>query len=143
MSLPAATIAGSLALDALVLDLPIEVPAYPRVAVHLPRSGGGRAWTNNPDGLARLTAFYLELALRVPGRLKRNPLQGPLTVRMQIWKRGRGDLDNLIKSVFDGLTRVGIWKDDSQVKRLEAELVERGKKVEPRVVVEIEPWESR
>jgi Holliday junction resolvase RusA-like endonuclease len=144
MSKAAATIARltSPGSTALTLDLPLDVPAYPRVMVHPPRSRGGRAWTNNPDGLARLTAFYLELALRVPARLKRNPLQGLLTVRVQIWKQGRGDLDNLIKSVFDGLTRIGIWKDDSQVKRIEAELVEQGKKVEPRIVVEIEPWGS-
>lgn len=37
--------------------------------------------------------------------------------------RAKRDLDNFQKALFDGLTHAGIWKDDSQVKRM---LVEWG-----------------
>ena len=35
--------------------------------------------------------------------------------------RAKRDLDNFQKALFDGLTHAGIWKDDSQVKRMTVE----------------------
>lgn len=123
---------------ALHIDLPIEVFPYPRVTVHLPRSRRGPSWTNNPDALAKLNAFYDEFGWRLAGTgLVHARIEGPLSVRIWIWKKSRrGDIDNLAKSVLDALTRYGVWLDDSQVKSLHVEDVKRG--TAPRLVVDIE-----
>lgn len=47
------------------------------------------------------------------------PVEGPCMV--QVWLRGwgRGDLDNHVKAILDGLNGVA-YPDDAQVKRIEA-----------------------
>lgn len=123
---------------AIRIDMPIDVVPYPRVTVHLPRSRRGPSWTNNPDALAKLNAFYEEFGWRLAGTgAVHARIEGPLSVRIWIWKKSsRGDIDNLAKSVLDALTRYGVWLDDSQVKSLHVVDVERG--AVPRLIVEIE-----
>jgi Holliday junction resolvase RusA-like endonuclease len=48
-------------------------------------------------------------------------------------KNSRPDLDNLIKSILDGLNSSGFWKDDSQITRLVAEKLWTDK--EPRIEI--------
>ncbi len=50
------------------------------------------------------------------------PLVGDLSISLVLYppNRVRRDLDNCFKALFDSLTHAGIWKDDSQVKRLTA-----------------------
>ena len=60
-----------------------------------------------------------------------------VTLRFRRKSRRRADLDNLIKSVLDGLNGVA-WQDDSQVKCIEADVVQT--KDGAGVDVQIEQW---
>ncbi|WP_424840318.1 RusA family crossover junction endodeoxyribonuclease [Serratia marcescens] len=44
-------------------------------------------------------------------------------------------MDNYFKALFDAMTQAGVWLDDSQIKRIEAEWgpVTKGGKVELRI----------
>lgn len=48
------------------------------------------------------------------------PFLGPLVVTVTAFPpdKRRRDLDNIFKCVGDGLTKAGVWKDDSQIQRL-------------------------
>jgi Holliday junction resolvase RusA-like endonuclease len=50
-------------------------------------------------------------------------------------KSSRPDLDNLIKSILDGLSSSGFWKDDSQISKIIAEKMWTDK--EPRIEITI------
>lgn len=65
------------------------------------------------------------------------PLEGPVTLSATLYiRRGRrGDLDNYLKSICDGLNEVA-WKDDRQVVRIEAE-IKRCSRGDERVEIEI------
>lgn len=56
----------------------------------------------------------------------RAPLTGPVavSVRGNPPDNRRRDLDNILKALLDSLKYAGVYKDDSQVKRLEAEMFE-------------------
>ena len=66
-----------------------------------------------------LAAIYQQL------RSRPTALLTELDVHLVLYPptRAKRDLDNFQKALFDGLTHAGIWKDDSQVKRM---LVEWG-----------------
>lgn len=66
-----------------------------------------------------LASIYQQLRCRPPALLTE------LEVHLVLCppSRAKRDLDNFQKALFDGLTHAGIWKDDSQVKRM---LVEWG-----------------
>jgi len=66
---------------------------------------------------------------------------GPVQVALHFRRksRRRADLDNLIKSVLDGLNGVA-WQDDSQVKCIQAYLVQTDDGAG--VDVQIEQWRS-
>ncbi|MDR3431070.1 MAG: RusA family crossover junction endodeoxyribonuclease [Rouxiella aceris] len=66
-----------------------------------------------------LAAIYQQL------RCRPSALLTELDVHLILFPptRAKRDLDNFQKALFDGLTHAGIWKDDSQVKRM---LVEWG-----------------
>lgn len=51
---------------------------------------------------------------------KPTAIEGRLSVEMEVFfpDRRQRDIDNLVKSTLDALTHAGVWKDDSQVKRL-------------------------
>ena len=53
------------------------------------------------------------------------PFDGPVKVVVEFWKakRGRPDLDNLVKLVTDALNGVA-YRDDEQIKRLKADVCE-------------------
>jgi Holliday junction resolvase RusA-like endonuclease len=71
------------------------------------------------------------------------PVSGPVSLRAVIYlRRGhRGDIDNYLKSLCDGLNKVA-WCDDSQVVRIEAE-VRRCKAEDERVEIEVCRKETR
>ena len=52
------------------------------------------------------------------------PVKGNVSFKVDVYPPDarRRDLDNLFKCMFDSLTHAGIWEDDSQVKRINAEM---------------------
>ncbi|MEO7397281.1 MAG: hypothetical protein ABIW84_01825, partial [Ilumatobacteraceae bacterium] len=88
--------------EVLRIDVDVNVPPYPRLGFKM--LPGRRAFVNDPRGLAKLNEFYREIHYLLP-RAARKKLEGPLQVRLWIWKTGRADLDNLVKSVLDAFTR--------------------------------------
>lgn len=49
-------------------------------------------------------------------------------LRVSVWlvpgDRRRRDIDNPLKALLDALTHAGAWQDDSQIRRLEVELLD-------------------
>ncbi len=53
------------------------------------------------------------------------PLDGDLVVVVNLYPpdRRRRDIDNPIKALLDAMTHAGIWRDDSQIKKLTVEMM--------------------
>ena len=99
----------------LTLPFPPSVNGYWRATSKgMLISARGRVYRSNA-----VAAVYEQL------KRKPKPLTAELDVHVVLFPptRARRDLDNFQKALFDGLTHAGIWKDDSQVKRM---LVEWG-----------------
>ncbi len=49
------------------------------------------------------------------------PILGPVSIRIIAFApdRRRRDLDNLLKATLDALTHAGVWRDDSQLVRID------------------------
>ncbi|EKS7794123.1 RusA family crossover junction endodeoxyribonuclease [Edwardsiella piscicida] len=77
---------------------------------------------------ARGRAFHIECRARVLEQLRRYPvpMAGDLSVHVVLYPptRASRDLDNFFKAPLDSMTKIGIWHDDSQIKRLTAEFGE-------------------
>jgi len=107
---------------------PIPWPR-PRVA----RNGGvyvhekARAWMN-------CIILYATVAKKAAPMITG---QVAVSLRFLLPKAARGDIDNYIKGVLDGITKAGVWKDDRQVKKLYTELVTCDSVQAPGVCVEI------
>lgn len=138
------------------MTIKITVPGDP-VAKGRPRfTRTGRSYTprktENYENLIRL-AYDLQ-------NQDRDPAEGPITIsvtayfqiptswskkkqaaaaKQEVPKISKPDLDNCLKSVFDGLNKVA-WKDDSQIDEIHAwkKYSER-----PRIEIEIETEEER
>ena len=67
------------------------------------------------------------------------PLAGPVAVRVAFVRGNRRacDLDNLGKSILDGLTQAGAWGDDAQV--VELHVTKRVDAAAPRAEVHVYP----
>lgn len=52
-------------------------------------------------------------------------IAGPVSVDIRLYPpdRRRRDIDNVLKALFDAMTHAGVWLDDSQVKRLQIEMM--------------------
>lgn len=72
------------------------------------------------------------------------PLRGRIAVRVRFeaHSRGRWDIDNRFKVLFDAMTEAGVWSDDSQVDRLESEVVVVPPKMASRTVVRVREIEE-
>jgi crossover junction endodeoxyribonuclease RusA len=68
--------------------------------------------------------YQKKISLAVRGATPARGLLGPFRVSAAFHRatRRRVDIDNLFKSVLDGITRSGLWEDDSQVHWIEASL---------------------
>ncbi|ORM64521.1 hypothetical protein PRCB_16445 [Pantoea rodasii] len=75
-------------------------------------SASGRSFRSNA-----IAAVYMQL-----GR-KPKPIEVDVEVTVIISPpdRRQRDLDNYLKALFDSMTHAGIWRDDSQVKRMAVE----------------------
>jgi Holliday junction resolvase RusA-like endonuclease len=94
----------------LVDPVPFARPR-PRARRGIPLPGeGGRFYT--PGAQEFRTA--LAQACMVAG-LKRHSLAGPVTIHVEfhVKRRGTVDLDNLVKSLLDGLVAIGVLADDT------------------------------
>lgn len=67
------------------------------------------------------------------------PIKGPVSVTLDVFTRRKLDVDNIAKSVLDGLNGVAYW-DDDQVVDLRVRKFKVKNKAEERVEVEI--WEA-
>jgi len=83
------------------------------------------------------TKVYEQTVGRAGRQVFKYPYAGPVSLQVKVYlTAARGDLDNYIKSIQDGLNQVA-WRDDRQVTRLQASLfVRRG--VQERVEVLIQ-----
>jgi crossover junction endodeoxyribonuclease RusA len=73
---------------------------------------------------ARLASYKDAIAWAVKAHIP-EPLTGPVGVTVNFGLRGKGDIDNLAKSVLDALNGVA-YNDDSQVVWLQCELQRGG-----------------
>ena len=79
----------------------------------------GRRYKN-----AVIAAVYEQL------KKKPDPILGKIAVNIEFYPPDnvRRDMDNFFKALFDSLTVAGIWRDDSQIKRIESDWCESIKK---------------
>jgi crossover junction endodeoxyribonuclease RusA len=108
------------------------IPGRP-VPKQRPRVGkGGKIYT------PKKSRDYEETVGWAGKRVFKNPYDGPVSLQVKVYladSRSRGDLDNYVKSIQDGLNKIA-WRDDRQVTRLKAGLyVQPGVKERVEVVV--------
>lgn len=117
----------------------VVVPGRP-VPKARPRLGirGRRSYIYTPES----TVEYERTVALFSRQQYSKPVQGPVavTVRIYMGRRGRGDIDNYLKSILDGLNGV-VYQDDKQVVRLDACFVACSKG-EERVEIEVEQMVS-
>lgn len=112
----------------------LVIPGRP-VPKKRPRLGvrGRRAYIYTPPE----TKAYEELIKLLAKMTVKEPLNGLVCVDLKVFvKRPRGDLDNILKSILDGMNGV-VYHDDSQVKKIDAELFVLDKETEERAEVEV------
>jgi crossover junction endodeoxyribonuclease RusA len=82
------------------------------------------------------TREYENLVGWVAKSLGCRPIEVPVLVVLDVYARGRLDVDNVAKSVLDGLTGV-VYEDDDQVVELLVRKHKVKRKEEERVEIEI------
>jgi Holliday junction resolvase RusA-like endonuclease len=102
-----------------VIDLSITVPGDP-IATARPRHGKS-GHTFIPT---RSTDYQDVVALLVRQAAPARDLECPFRVYVDFYCSDyhRKDLDNLLKSIMDGITKSRLWVDDSQVQQLAAQV---------------------
>ncbi|KAF1084944.1 Endodeoxyribonuclease RusA [Sporotomaculum syntrophicum] len=83
------------------------------------------------------TKAYEQTVGRAGRQVFKKPYNGPVSLQVKVYLTApRGDLDNYIKSIQDGLNQVA-WRDDRQVIRLKAGLfVRRGVQERAEVLIQ-------
>lgn len=101
----------------LTLPFPPSVNSYWRAPNRGPLAGRHLISADGRRYQSSILASILEAQRRYPVALVDD-----VSVDLVLFppNRARRDLDNCFKALFDALTHAGIWKDDSQVKRLTA-----------------------
>ena len=109
----------------------LELP-YPPSANHYYRHVGRRTL------ISREGRRYRDRVQRVMAAMGIRPIDGPVELRIEVYPpdRRRRDLDNLQKGLWDSLQHGGAYHDDSQVKKVTAEMF--GPVAGGRVIVRIE-----
>lgn len=104
----------------LTLPFPPSVNTYWRSPNKGALAGRHLISANGRKYRVNATAAVLEQMKRYP-----QPITSDIEVHVTLYPPNRQprDLDNFQKALFDSLTHVGVWKDDSQIKRM---LVEWG-----------------
>lgn len=89
---------------------------------------------------AEARAYHRRCALEAVSARPLKRKDGPLRLLLLLYPPDHRlrDIDNALKALLDTLTRLGVWFDDSQVKRLEVEMLNPAKP--GRVIVQMEEW---
>lgn len=89
----------------------LTIPGDP-VAKGRPRVFPGHGVTPRKTVLAE-NRIYAAFTTKYPNM---EPIEGPIDVHVGFWlsRRGKPDLDNMVKLLLDALNKVA-WRDDSQV----------------------------
>ena len=97
----------------------LELP-YPPSVNHYYRHVGPRTL------ISREGRRFRERVCALLAKAGVDPITGPLRVEIEIYPpdRRRRDLDNLQKALLDSLEHGGLYRDDSQIKKLEIEMCE-------------------
>lgn len=100
----------------------------------------GKGWTYTPQATVNTEArIGWECRSQNPGlRVDDGTTRWSVEVDALRTSRRRLDLDNVVKVVLDALNGV-VWKDDSQVKRINAREWIAGRDLPPGVFITIEP----
>jgi Holliday junction resolvase RusA-like endonuclease len=89
--------------------------------------------------------YYADIGRQLPAT-DSTPIEGPVKVLVSfVVSRPKTtslpvpkpDIDNFQKALFDAITHAGIWKDDSQVAKVEAEKRWTAPGEEPHIEIEI------
>ena len=111
----------------------ITIPGRP-VPKGRPRIGvrGRTAYVYTPPA----TVEYEKLVGWIAKSLGCRPLEGPVSVSLNVYARGKLDADNIAKSILDGLNGIA-YEDDDQVVELLVRKHKVKRKEEERVEIEI------
>ena len=111
----------------------ITIPGRP-IPKGRPRLGmsGRKAYVYTPPK----TAEYEKLVGWVAKSLGCKPVDGLVSVSLHVYCRGKMDVDNVAKSILDGLNGIA-YEDDDQVVELFAKKYKVKEKAEERVEIEI------
>ncbi len=114
-------------------QMKIIIPGRP-VPKGRPRLGirGRKAFVYTPPA----TREYEKLVGWVAKSAGCRPVEGPVSVALSVYVKGRLDADNIAKSILDGLNGVAYW-DDDQVMDLRVRKFKVKNKAEERVEIEI------
>lgn len=99
----------------------------PRLGVH-----GKKAYIYTPPA----TREYEKLVGWVAKSVGCQPVEGPVSVSLNVYARGKLDADNIAKSILDGLNGIA-YQDDDQVIELHIWKHKVKDKTEERVEIEI------
>lgn len=104
-----------------------------------PRLGlkGRTAYVYTPEK----TKSYQQLVGWVARKKCRKPLEGPVAVFMRLYSMGRYDLDNVAKSILDGMNKI-CYQDDEQVVLLVVSKEKVDDEKEERAEVEVMPFKA-
>ena len=95
--------------------------SFTEFEIHLPPSGNHRNGFNRKTGkyypTAKYTKYIADLAL-IKRALKIEKVMGETEVHLHIYKESKRkfDIDNIMKSLFDSMTKAGIIEDDALIK---------------------------
>ena len=111
----------------------ITIPGRP-VPKGRPRLGvrGRKAFVYTPPA----TVEYEKLVGWIAKSVGCRPVEGPVSVSLNVYARGKLDADNIAKSILDGLNGIA-YEDDDQVVELMVRKHKVTRKEEERVEIEI------
>lgn len=96
----------------------IEFPFWPPSGNHIwGKHSRGMFLNGKTKEFRRLVAESVAV-FRAQKRLPLTPISGGIRLEVCFYPPGRRrrDLDNLEKSLYDALTKAGVWNDDSQIR---------------------------
>jgi crossover junction endodeoxyribonuclease RusA len=116
----------------------IIIPGRP-VPKGRPRLGmrGKKAYVYTPP----VTKKYEKLVGWVAKSVGCRPVEGPVSVSLNVYARGKLDADNIAKSILDGLNGIA-YEDDDQVVELLVRKHKVKRKEEERVEIEIREFKE-